>query len=474
MYSNTNKKSKNLPKELDHPDVYLKLLINQQNPSLIYRITTTTMNFSIVSILLATMATTAPTTATSSKAYRIFNDPPRPKAKVGKANSFSLSSVDTEGSFDGGKASKTNLCLSTSSSSLYVTSSSKSSKITVLPLSSLSIAASKAVKESSKTDKESKAEKGVSDLSGHSGDVVIDDAPSSFSIAPKAVKDSKSKADKESKADKGAHDVSSGHSGDIIDDAPSFNSKSFKEGGGGESGDESGGNESSEDGSEGGGSGDESEGGGRAKSAKKSKKGADSGDGIDSKSSKVDDSKADSKASKVDNSSADSKATKVDGAGVDSNASRDEDDDMGADSKSGKQAKVPKAKAPKSIPQFSHVVFSLPTYSPTFEPSNEVSLLAVALECFFTLSKAMHLIFTTCILCYHSRPKLQAINLLSCHRMLLHRRRQRLPPASQVCLPPFLDSHRLTQVLCLRHQVSLPLILAQLHLNLLSRHPSQA
>ena len=232
------------------------------------------MNFSI-SLLLATMAT-ATATATSSKAYRIFNDPPRPKA--GKTMISSFSSV-SEGSITA-KSSKA-LSLSTS---LYVSSSSKSSKILVLPsslsISSKTVKESKAVKEG--MDKKSKTDKGTGGISEHSGDM-------------------------------------SGNSGDIIDDAPSYYSKSFKDGGGG--------------------------GGGGAKSAKKSKTGAESG--ADSKSSKVD-----------DNTGADSKSSKEEDTGVDS-----------------KSSKVTKAKVAKRIPQFSHAVFSLPTYSPTFEPSSEVSLL---------------------------------------------------------------------------------------------------
>jgi hypothetical protein len=149
-----------------------------------------------------------------------------------------------------------------------------------------------------------------------------------LSISSKTVKESKAVKegmDKKSKTDKGTAEISehsgdmSGNSGDFIDDAPSYYSKSFKDGGGG--------------------------GGGGAKSAKKSKTGAESG--ADSKSSKVD-----------DNTGADSKSSKV-------------DDNTGADSKS---SKVTKAKVAKRIPQFSHAVFSLPTYSPTFEPSSEVSL----------------------------------------------------------------------------------------------------
>ena len=204
------------------------------------------MNFSIASILLATATATSTATTISSKAYRVFNDLPNPKA--GKAiSTYSLSSV-TEGSFMSAKSSK----ILSFSSSLYVPSSSKSSKILVLPSSSSLSITSKTVKEESKTDK------GTVDISGHFG------------------------ASKSSK-------------------------------------------------------------GGGAKSAKKSKTGAEPGDGVGSKSSKVEDTEEDSKSSKVK--------------------------DTGVGSKS---SKVQKAKMAKSIPQFSHVVLSLPTYSPTFPPT-EVS-----------------------------------------------------------------------------------------------------
>lgn len=61
-----------------------------------------TMNYRIASLLLATSMATATATATSSKAYRIFSDPPRPKT----AKAFPSSSSVSEESFIPAKSSK--------------------------------------------------------------------------------------------------------------------------------------------------------------------------------------------------------------------------------------------------------------------------------------------------------------------------------------------------------------------------------
>ncbi len=108
-------------------------------------------NFRIASLLLAITTATA-TGNTYSKAYRIFNDPPRPKAR--KASPSVSASASEEESFIATKSSKILLSIS---SSLSIPS--KSSKSIILP-SFLSIPfnsaklsiPSKSAKSKTKTD----------------------------------------------------------------------------------------------------------------------------------------------------------------------------------------------------------------------------------------------------------------------------------------------------------------------------------